>query len=189
VFQRSSPLKLFRLFLLRLSLFAWNFANLLAIHIHIYLPFLYIYLNTASNGVNFSMSTHRFNPLSFEYSPRKWKCSVSAFWKWCHFFVVASRDGQKTDIIAKNLRVLVFDNCKRSTTVWFFTINTLTIYWGKIVLTVHADVSWARTWCESHHFQLPWQTVEVEYIVKKSAVESTALAQPFCVNQSVGVLT
>jgi len=35
VLQKSSSLKLFG-FLLRLSLFAWNFANLLAKHIHIY---------------------------------------------------------------------------------------------------------------------------------------------------------
>ena len=34
----APPLKLFGIFSLRLSLFAWNFANLLAIHIHIYLP-------------------------------------------------------------------------------------------------------------------------------------------------------
>jgi len=40
VFQKSSSLKLFGIFSLRLTLFAWNFANLLAIHIQIYLPFL-----------------------------------------------------------------------------------------------------------------------------------------------------
>jgi len=26
-----------------------------------------------------------FSPSSFEHSPRKWKCSVPAFWKWSHF--------------------------------------------------------------------------------------------------------
>ena len=38
VFQKSSPLKRFGIFSLWLSLFGWNFANLLAIHIHIYPP-------------------------------------------------------------------------------------------------------------------------------------------------------
>ena len=39
VFQKkSSPLKLFEMFSLRLSLYAWNFANLLVMHIHVYLP-------------------------------------------------------------------------------------------------------------------------------------------------------
>jgi len=37
-FKKVAPLKLFRIFSLRFSLFAWNFAHLLAIHIHIYLP-------------------------------------------------------------------------------------------------------------------------------------------------------
>jgi len=35
VFQKSNSLKLFGIFSLRLSLFSWNFAHLLAIHIHI----------------------------------------------------------------------------------------------------------------------------------------------------------
>jgi len=26
-----------------------------------------------------------FTVSSFEHSPRKWKCSVPAFWKWSHF--------------------------------------------------------------------------------------------------------
>jgi len=39
VFPKSKPLlKLFDIFSHRLSLFAWNFAHLLAVHIHIYLP-------------------------------------------------------------------------------------------------------------------------------------------------------
>ena len=36
--KKISPLKRLGIFSLLLSLFAWNFANLLAIHIHIYLP-------------------------------------------------------------------------------------------------------------------------------------------------------
>ena len=38
VFQKSTPLKLFEIFSHWLSRFAWNFANLLTVHIHIYLP-------------------------------------------------------------------------------------------------------------------------------------------------------
>jgi len=37
VFQKSTPLKLFEIFSHWLSRFAWNFANLLTVHIHIYL--------------------------------------------------------------------------------------------------------------------------------------------------------
>ena len=86
---------------------------------------------------------------------------------------------------------LVSDNCKQSITVWFLR---LTFYWhcckawyGEIVLqwqTAHADASWARTWCESHHFQYCYPRA----LLRKSAVESTALGQQFCVNQAVGDL-
>ena len=37
-FKKVAPLKLFGIFSLRLSLFAWNSADLLAVHTHIYLP-------------------------------------------------------------------------------------------------------------------------------------------------------
>jgi len=41
VSQKSSPpLKLFAIFLLRLSIFLWNFANLLPVYIHTCLPVL-----------------------------------------------------------------------------------------------------------------------------------------------------
>jgi len=30
-------------------------------------------------------SIHRFPLSSSDYSPRKWKCSVPAFWEWRHF--------------------------------------------------------------------------------------------------------
>jgi len=52
----------------------WNFANLLAIHIHIYLPISVIYLKISSNGVNFSMSTHRFHHVMF------WVLNAYASW-------------------------------------------------------------------------------------------------------------
>ena len=66
-FLKVAPLKLFGIFSLWLSLFVWNFANLLAIQIHPphICQFLYIYRKISSNGVNFSMSTHRFHCVKF----------------------------------------------------------------------------------------------------------------------------
>jgi len=85
VFQRNSPLKLFGIFSLRLSLFTWNFEHLSAIHIHIgptstnFCRFILIFHQMALNFARvFTLS-------SFEYSPWKWKCSVLAFRKWRHF--------------------------------------------------------------------------------------------------------
>jgi len=86
-FKKSSPLKLFGIFSLRLGLFCMKFYKFVGNsypHNYIY-QFLYIYLNISSNGVNFSTSTQHF------------PCQV-----------------------------------------W----------------VLNADVSWARTWWESHHFQL-----------------------------------
>ena len=65
VSKKVPPLNLFGIFSLRLSLFAWNFANLLAVHIHTYLP-IFVHLSyISSNGVNFSTSTHRFHLVKF----------------------------------------------------------------------------------------------------------------------------
>jgi len=58
----TPPLKLYGIFSLRLSLLALNFSNLSAIHIHIYLPIL---VHLSLNGINFSMSTHRFHGVKF----------------------------------------------------------------------------------------------------------------------------
>ena len=69
VFKKVAPLQFFGIFSLRLSIFAWNFANLLAVHIQIYLP-IFVDLDISSNGVNYFTSTHRFHLSSFEYSPR-----------------------------------------------------------------------------------------------------------------------
>jgi len=52
---------------------------------------------------------------------------------------------------------------------------------------LNADASWARTRCESHHFQLYPTKGESWALLRKSAVESTTLAQPFCVNQAAGL--
>ena len=61
-----------------------------------------------------------------------------------------------------------------------------------IVFTVSSFEYWMQThreqgWRESHHFQLYPAKGESWTVLKKSTVESTTLAQPFCVNQSVGL--
>jgi len=55
--------KLLGIFSLLLSLFAWNFANMLAVHIHIYMPIFCS--NISSNDVNIFTSTHHFYPVKF----------------------------------------------------------------------------------------------------------------------------
>ena len=105
VSKNSSPLKLFGIFSLRLSFFAWNFANLLAI---LYYQFLKMHRNISSNGVNFFTSTHRFHPVKFRvFGHKTYQYQLR---KWRHFSVSC---------------VLLSDNCKQSITVWFFTLNVL----------------------------------------------------------------
>ena len=72
-FKKVTPLKLFGIFSLQLSLFAWNFANLLAIIIHMCLP-IFVHLSYSSNGINFSMSTHHFHRVRF------WVLKADALW-------------------------------------------------------------------------------------------------------------
>jgi len=55
-----------------------------------------------------------FTRSGFEYSPRKWKCSVPAFRKWRHFL---------------SSHVLVSDNCKQFTIVWFLLLTFYWFYW------------------------------------------------------------
>ena len=74
-----APLKLFGKFSLRLSLFAWNFTDLFAIHIHIYLP---IFVHLPENFIKwliFPWIPIVFTVPSFEsaYSHTKCKCSLS----------------------------------------------------------------------------------------------------------------
>ena len=64
-FKKVSSLKLFGLFLLWLSLFAWSFAICWQFISTCICQFLYIYLQISANGVNFSTSTHRFHPVKF----------------------------------------------------------------------------------------------------------------------------
>ena len=68
VSQKSSPLKLFAIFSLRLSsIFTWNFANLLPVYLHMLTNFgRFIFM--WQNGVNFSKSTYRFHGFKFRVS-------------------------------------------------------------------------------------------------------------------------
>jgi len=55
--------------------FSWNFANLLAVHVHMYLPMTLFFPRVS---IVFTLS-------SFEYSTRKWNCRAPAFLKRRHF--------------------------------------------------------------------------------------------------------
>ena len=146
----------------------------------IFLAFILLFHQMA---LIFFTNTHRFHPSSFEYSSRKWKCSVPAFRKWRHF---------------SSSRVLVSDNWKQSITVLFFTINILLI-----VLKLDKTYRWENclttTNCACRRFmrndlvRTPSFPVTLKkggswVLLRKCAVESTTLAQPFCVNQAVGDL-
>jgi len=77
------------------------------------------------------------------------------------------------------------------TFILIFHQMALIFPWVPMVLTVssfilNADVLRARTWWENHHFQLYPDKGWCWALLRKSAVESTTLAQPFCVNQAVG---
>jgi len=65
--KKSGPLKLFAIFSLRLSIFPWNFASILTVHIytHIY-QFWSIYLNIWQNGI-FLVVPIVFNVFSFKF--------------------------------------------------------------------------------------------------------------------------
>ena len=94
---------------LRLSLFAWNFANFLAIHIHIYLPIFDRFISLFHQmALIFPRVPIVFTLSSFKlaYSPIKCKGSVS----------------EMTSFFSSS-RVLVSDNCKQSITVRFLLLK------------------------------------------------------------------
>ena len=65
-FKKVATLKLFGIFSVQLGLFAWSFAHLLAVHIHIYLPiFCTVILIFHQMVLIFSTSTLRFHPVKF----------------------------------------------------------------------------------------------------------------------------
>ena len=88
--QGVSKKIIFGIFSLRLSHFVWNFANLLAIHIHcISTNFCRVILIFHQMVLIFPRVPIVFTLSSVGHSPITWKCSVPAFLKWCHFFVIA----------------------------------------------------------------------------------------------------
>ena len=55
-----------------------------------------------------------------------------------------------------------------------------------ILRCARSTTSWARTWLESHRYlPITFTKGDSWALLRKSAVESTALAHPFCVNQAV----
>ena len=165
-FRKSTPLKLFGIFSL------WLFGNSYP-HRPISTKFCrpYFYLNISSNSVNFSTNTIVFTLSSFEYSPKKWKCSVPAFRKWrhvCHCVSLLS-DFLLLTIVLKLGRAYPWKNVLQRQ-------------------TAHADASWAKTWWGSHHFELPWIRVKVEHCEESLQWSRPQTARPFCINQAVGDL-
>ena len=68
-----------------------------------------------------------------------------------------------------------------------FSMSTHRFHGVKFWL-LNADASWARTWWERAIICSDTLTNGGSWaLVRKSAVESTRLAQPFCVNQAVGL--
>ena len=94
----ASPLKLLRVFSFRSSLFAWNFAALLAIHIHIN---VLIFVN-----------------LSIFHHPSFLHCRVF-IWVFAHKMKMQCTSF-RTDVSFSSCHVLKSDNCKQSITVLIF---------------------------------------------------------------------
>ena len=119
VSQKVVPIKLFGIFSLRLSLLreilqiCWKFISTYICQ------FLCIYVNISSNGIYFSMSTHRFHRVKF------WVLNADALWEGL----------------------------------------------GEKAITSSYTQTKGESWA----------------LLRKSAVESTTMAQPFCVNQAVGL--
>ena len=110
--KKVAPLKVFEIFSLRLSFFGVKFCKCVGnSHPRIFTDFCRFILIFHQMALIIPRVPIVFTLSSCKYSPRKWKCSVPAFWKWRHFSLS---------------RVLVSDNnCKQSLSVWYFTINVL----------------------------------------------------------------
>jgi len=108
VFQKSSPLKLFGIFSLLLSLFFVKFCKFVGSYPHISTNFCRFILIFHQMALIFSTTSHRFHPVKF------WVGLFTKKWKMQLFGNFSSS------------RVLVSDDCKRSITVWFLL---LTFYW------------------------------------------------------------
>jgi len=124
VSEKVAALKLFGIFSLRWSLIEWNFANSLAINIHIYLPiFFRCILIFHQMALIFPRVPIVFTLPCFEYSPRKRKRGVPAF-------RVSDNSQRFTGIALKLGRAYQWENCLtttncacrrygRSPTAWF----------------------------------------------------------------------
>ena len=77
--SKSSPTpKLFATFSLRLNIFPWNFANLLPIYIHTYLPVLVYSSRYLAKCVNFSRSRPPYRYYCFEFRVSTSQISVTS---------------------------------------------------------------------------------------------------------------
>jgi len=107
-YKKGALLQFFWEYFHFVSFFAWNFANLLKIRIHIYLP-IFCRLIFRRIALIFFTSTRRLQlhsvtfwvPVGPVCTPRKWKCNYQLF---------------GNDVIFSPSRVLVSDNCKQSIT-------------------------------------------------------------------------
>ena len=119
-FKRSRPVKLFGIFSLQLSLFAWNFANLLANS--------YPYIS--ANFCTFILKFHQMASI-FPWVPIVFTVSSFEYW----------------------MQTLREQGLREKSIISSYTLTK--------------GESWA--------------------LLRKSAVESTTQAQPFCVNQTMGL--
>ena len=107
-FKKVARLKLFGMFSLQLSLFALNFANLLAIYIHIictkFCRFILIFHQMAYIFPRV-VSTRRFYTVNWVFA-HKMKMQCTCF-------------GNDVNFSSSRVLNLKSDNCKQSITVWF----------------------------------------------------------------------
>jgi len=152
VFQKSSHPKNFWNFFTSVKSFCAKFCK--------FVGNSYPHRHRSTNFCGFILICHKmalifpgvpivFTLSSFEYSHRKWKCSVPPFWKWRHF---------------SSSHVVVSDNCEQSVTIWFITIN--------IVLKVGRTYQWENVLRrQTAHGRSPG-LVYIERLI--SVVDSTA---------------
>ena len=155
VFQKSSHPKNFWNFFTSVKSFCAKFCK--------FVGNSYPHRHRSTNFCGFILICHKmalifpgvpivFTLSSFEYSHRKWKCSVPPFWKWRHF---------------SSSHVVVSDNCEQSVTIWFITIN--------IVLKVGRTYQWENVLRrQTAHGRSPSPTAWFTQNGWASVVDSTA---------------
>jgi len=177
--EKKYPLlKLFGILSLRVSLFCVKFCTFVGnSYAHISTNFRSCIL-MASNGINFSTSTHRFHPVIFWEYTQKMKMQLFG-----------------NNVIFSSSRLLASDNCKQSITVWFFTINVLLTLVKILIGLTNWKIVLQRqsTWrcfvgkdiVRKPLFPVTLTKGDGSALFRKCAVESTAPVQPFCVNPVV----